>query len=628
MKINIYLNLNIPLIYCLIKILSFIIIYIFINYKKIEIDDKYYFLSEYFGHKNDDINQIFFNFNNLIYSFSFKYNIVEIKYNINFYDKNKTAIKPSDLTLFNNLFIICHMKNGKKTINIDSLANIYQNKHYFCIQYFHVNEKVKSGVKICLGYNYCVDIYFFYNNKIRNENPNNTKFDPKIIENEYLQIKNSYDVKNSKGLTQFYIDKPYDINIIKNDNNWTFKNIYNNYFCICKGLCKLDFPQLCKYLFYLFIIDKNKDAFNKTDFLLSDFFYFTSDDTFPLFKEMIKRKINAHYIDGKKNIYNQFCNNEKKCSKVLSIYNEFIDGDFLERNLDIILKLKAIIAGHQLKSFYNIFYYIDYIAYINLGHGIKFFKHFLYSNYSSYKKYNKIVLPPSKKIISVAKQYGWTEDNIIKNCLPKWDKYDIYKYNKKNNSNNKSIFIMFTWRNLLDISYNISSFYLNNIIYLINNEDLLKILKKNNITLYFTFHPNFQIYKSNIKYSEYIKYIEINDISDCLMKSNLLISDFSSIIFDMIYQRKPFVIFIPDAYDSNIQNIYEKGYYEIINNFKNGNISFKNIYLNLRDAIKKIIYYIENNFTLEIEMENFYDSFEFNCKNSTNSLINYLINEL
>ena len=187
---------------------------------------------------------------------------------------------------------------------------------------------------------------------------------------------------------------------------------------------------------------------------------------------------------------------------------------------------------------------------------------------------------------------------------------------------------MFTWRNLLDISYNISSFYLNNIIYLINNEDLLKILKKNNITLYFTFHPNFQIYKSNIKYSEYIKYIEINDISDCLMKSNLLISDFSSIIFDMIYQRKPFVIFIPDAYDSNIQNIYEKGYYEIINNFKNGNISFKNIYLNLRDAIKKIIYYIENNFTLEIEMENFYDSFEFNCKNSTNSLINYLINEL
>ena len=247
---------------------------------------------------------------------------MEIKYNINFYDKNKTAIKPSDLTLFNNLFIICHMKNGKKTINIDSLANIYQNKHYFCIQYFHVNEKVKSGVKICLGYNYCVDIYFFYNNKIRNENPNNTKFDPKIIENEYLQIKNSYDVKNSKGLTQFYIDKPYDINIIKNDNNWTFKNIYNNYFCICKGLCKLDFPQLCKYLFYLFIIDKNKDAFNKTDFLLSDFFYFTSDDTFPLFKEMIKRKINAHYIDGKKNIYNQFCNNEKKCSKVLSIFRE------------------------------------------------------------------------------------------------------------------------------------------------------------------------------------------------------------------------------------------------------------------------------------------------------------------
>ena len=96
----------------------------------------------------------------------------------------------------------------------------------------------------------------------------------------------------------------------------------------------------------------------------------------------------------------------------------------------------------------------------------------------------------------------------------------------------------------------------------------------------------------------------------------------------MIYQRKPFVLFIPDVYDCNIQNIYEKGYYDIINNFRNGNINFKNVYLNLKDAIKKIQYYIDINFTLESEMEDFYDSFELKCKNNTYSLINYLIHEL
>ena len=187
---------------------------------------------------------------------------------------------------------------------------------------------------------------------------------------------------------------------------------------------------------------------------------------------------------------------------------------------------------------------------------------------------------------------------------------------------------MFTWRNLINESYNISSFYLNNIINLVNNEDLFNLLIKNNITLYFTFHPNFQNYKTNIKLSEYVKYIEIKEISDSLQKANLIVTDFSSIIFDMIYQRKPFVIFVPDVYDPNIKNIYEKGYCEIINNFQNGYNNFKNVYLNVKDTVKKIQYYIENNFVLEKEMEVFYDSFELKGKNITYSFINYLINEL
>ena len=36
------------------------------------------------------------------------------------------------------------------------------------------------------------------------------------------------------------------------------------------------------------------------------------------------------------------------------------------------------------------------------------------------------------------------------------------------------------------------------------------------------------------------------------MKSNLLITDFSSVTFDFIYQRKPIIIYIPDSEDLNI----------------------------------------------------------------------------
>ena len=46
-----------------------------------------------------------------------------------------------------------------------------------------------------------------------------------------------------------------------------------------------------------------------------------------------------------------------------------------------------------------------------------------------------------------------------------------------------------------------------------------------------------------------MKFIELNNIVDYIEKSDLFITDFSSIIFDFIYRRKPFIIYIPDYND-------------------------------------------------------------------------------
>ena len=107
-----------------------------------------------------------------------------------------------------------------------------------------------------------------------------------------------------------------------------------------------------------------------------------------------------------------------------------------------------------INNFYinNLFYNIDYIQHICVGHGVSYFKHFLYSSYSYYgnKKFNKILIPPSQKLINMAKKYNWTDNNIIKINLPRWDIYDNFENNKKlyNNYKNNSIFIMFTWREI------------------------------------------------------------------------------------------------------------------------------------------------------------------------------------
>ena len=49
---------------------------------------------------------------------------------------------------------------------------------------------------------------------------------------------------------------------------------------------------------------------------------------------------------------------------------------FLEKNLELILRLKTVITASTFFARTNIFYDIEYLIYINLNHGVQFFKHF------------------------------------------------------------------------------------------------------------------------------------------------------------------------------------------------------------------------------------------------------------
>jgi hypothetical protein len=79
----------------------------------------------------------------------------------------------------------------------------------------------------------------------------------------------------------------------------------------------------------------------------------------------------------KENIYEKYCQNKNICLTIIN--DDFIDGDFLEKYLTLILRLKVVISGAEFFFIDNLFYNIDYITYISVGHGVSFFKHFLYS---------------------------------------------------------------------------------------------------------------------------------------------------------------------------------------------------------------------------------------------------------
>ena len=610
-----------------------------------------------------NVNNKFFNFNylniindlkvkDLRYTYSFKYNIVKIRYSIGFFDKEKNLIPPNNIILYYNISVLCNIIIDYYNISIDSLANIKINKYFDCIEFFNINEKITLGIQIYnisenKLINYILlfkDEYFNYNivkfnvDKIFNSLIINKKF------NSILKYINNKKSKDTFKLKNSYIQYPL-FSLKRNCNHqkklWKFENMFGEYFCFCKGKeCVFsNIDQICKFNFYANIIDNNRELYLKTDFLFVDFIFseLASDDVYPVFKQMEKMNYPVHYITEKIEIYQKFCNIKSKCLKVIPItkQNYLKYGDFLQNYLIIILKSKAFISGKPFSEhkISELFYNIEYITYIAIGHGVCYFKDYLYNEHRLYgsKKNDKILIPPSNKIIFMAKKYGWKDDNIVKINLPRWDKYNNKLLSKiKNKFTAQSILFMFTWRNIKP-KKDISIYYIKNIISLLTNSNLKKTLNKNKITLYFTFH-RYIIDKYKIKYNEiisnnkYINYIDQNEISDCLSKTSLVVSDFSSIIFDSMYRRKPFILYIPDANDPDIKNIYLDEYYQLIESLKNGTFYFQNKFFDINSVVKKINYYINNNFNIEKNLVKFYESFELKKSNNINNFIKYLIN--
>jgi len=590
---------------------------------------------------NNTQKNLSFNVINPELYYSKKFDIMKFSYQVEVFDFKNNLILPSDLTLYYNLHIICFIKINN-TININSFPSIERNKYFKCIEIVKLNERIKFGIIFyetenngTINNDYAP--YYISTNLFNYYCENDTMFDSLKINNEYLILKNPMKYKYSpQKLKKLYVSHPFfnlRRNLFKKENQWNFINIFNDYYCSCKGFnCMNLISRNCKYFFYIYLIDINRNIYKKNDYLLIDFIFkrYSSDDVFPIFEGMINKKINVHYLTEKEEIYNKYCKINNYCDVVLQAdeKNYKINDDFLEKHLTLILKLKYVISsvGVDIDFINNLFYNVDYITYICVGHGISFFKYYLYEKYYGVQNFDKLLIPNSYKLIHIPLKYGWKYENIIKLNLPRWDKYN--NVNKSSigfeNTQSQSIFIMFTWREL-EKDKNISSYYIKNIFRLLNNRKLINNILKHNLTLYFTLHHQLLKYKNKFKDINSIKYIEENDIADCLSKTNLLLSDYSSIIFDMIYRQRPYIIFIPDANDPNINKLYKKNTYDIINKFKVNSFQFENIYFDINSTVDKINYYIENKFKLDLKLKKFYEDFNFTHENSTNRFINHLI---
>ena len=720
-------------------------------------------------------NDTFFNITKIKHKFSYEYNIVQVEYYIGFYDKNGKLIIPSDLSFYSDLHLMCELNITSTNTTIESMANIYKDRYYTCIEFFKINEAAEFGLKIYkMNDNMDSKYYFLFNQKrfdLVNEtyknddyfNPSNLKIaHDKLIDNfedmrinETLKLKMSYEILPSATFKR---------NNLLIYNKWYYINIYDHYFCSCKGdnCLATNVTEKCKYYFYVSIIDSNRDVYKKTEYAFMDFVKadLSSDDTYPVFKEMLKMGDNAHYITGNLDIYKEHCGDDLYCKKILLAPKDLkpIYGDFLEKYIFVFFKLKVMISGRPNFNT-DLFYNMEYVTYVCVGHGICFFKDYLFNPERIYgiRRNDKIILPDSDILVDIVKKHGWKEEDIFRVNLPRWDrlyemeqenlieakkqekerKANLEKFqndpnnypnnmpiqmnqnyssqnpyinqqisNNPNNINNQinppninhptnqsvsfpnnnnnnpnlpaqqnpnqnisqpqnnninqypvinpqnpnsfnqpkltmnnhegkrklktnSILIMFTWRDIQP-KKQISFDYLKNFYNLISNDQLYQEMQMRNITIYLSFHRLVKDkyvtkFKNIITEKPLIEFISQQEISECLGRTSLVVTDFSSIIFDLMYRKKPFIIYVPDGYDYSLRNIYKPDYYHLIEAMKNNTIEFENKYFTISETIEKMIFYIQNNFQLDPKLERFYQMFGFKMEKQIDKFIDYLV---
>ncbi len=172
-----------------------------------------------------------------------------------------------------------------------------------------------------------------------------------------------------------------------------------------------------------------------------------------------------------------------------------------------------------------------------------------------------VVASEQEKELLIGNGQFW-EDELIVTGFARYDKLDRTNVKKQSNY----IWIMPTWRDWLVKS---EKDFLNSEFYsyysqILSDETLIKKLRKSGIQIVFSLHIEFE------KYKEYFDKLEndvvhITDmhekcISDRVKECNMIITDYSSIIFDVVYLDKPAIFF---QYDQDMYNKYRGSYVDL-----------------------------------------------------------------
>lgn len=316
-------------------------------------------------------------------------------------------------------------------------------------------------------------------------------------------------------------------------------------------------------------------------------------DAYSLFCYMEEKGYDCYYIMSK--FHPQYAAIKEKHPKNIIALNNNIKIENIHRKYFFkFLRLKMFFSswGSEFHSpaFHKFLYNNRFIDYIFLQHGIILLKSFLFDLYDK-NWFNKMLVSNDIEKEIVIKNMKYNENQLIKAALPRLDLLGEKTENKK------SIFMFFTWRLSFDrIDYTFSKYY-SRICALLENKKLHELLEKNNITLNVSLHHKLLEKNSEFEFSKNIKLINPTQVSKYIKKSDMLVTDYSSIWADFLVQDKPVVFYRLDYDDENLI-AQDRGDLEFA---KQSDQLMFNVSYDEEKTVKLIEKYIKNGFELESE---------------------------
>lgn len=210
------------------------------------------------------------------------------------------------------------------------------------------------------------------------------------------------------------------------------------------------------------------------------------------------------------------------------------------KSIIYIILAKKIYVSHSESDLLDYVWRFLHVDVIFVQHGVISLKKL--PEYES-KKYHGFVCSNYLEERILKQFYCVNDKNIIKSGLPRFDLLTRENINKSisQSSNLNSILVMYTWRNFNDFSIDK---YINHI------ENRLSSLSKTKYKIYVSLHPMLSKVKVGRNFEPYalerIEFIEQSRLSEMIMNTDILITDYSSVSWDYIYQGK---VIIFDQFD-------------------------------------------------------------------------------